>query len=123
MHSDGSAPNSSQPHSQPPVPHFNAPSKQAAQNSILSILNDPPTAFVLDSNYIDKLHEEFAERTSGCSVEQLEQINAALMDEIWKTRDEWDRNVVGGKAQRVFNEVIEDVVEMQTVLPASLGTV
>ncbi|KAI9776939.1 MAG: hypothetical protein M1839_009181 [Geoglossum umbratile] len=122
MHSDGSAPNSSQSHSQPPVPHFNAPSKQAAQNSILSILNDPSPALVLDSNYIGRLHEEFAERTSGCSVEQLEQINAALMDEIWKSRNEWDRNIVGEKAQKVFNEVIDDVVEMQVVLPASLGT-
>jgi hypothetical protein len=125
-HSDGSAPNSSQPYSQPysqpPVPHFNAPSKQAAPNSILSILNDPSPTLILDNNYIDNLHEEFADRTSGCSVEQLEQISAALMDEVWKTRDEWNRNLVGERAQKIFNDVIDDVEEMQVILPASLNT-
>ncbi|KAI9866410.1 MAG: hypothetical protein M1813_001532 [Trichoglossum hirsutum] len=125
-HSDGSAPSGSQshsqPHSQPPVPHFNAPSKQAAPNSILSILNDPSPTLVLDTTYIDRLHEEFADRTSGCSVEQLEQINAALMDEIWKTKDEWDRNLVGERTQKIFNDVIDDVEEMQVILPASLNT-
>ncbi|KAH0538761.1 hypothetical protein FGG08_004649 [Glutinoglossum americanum] len=123
---DGSVPSGSQtqsqPQSQPPVPHFNAPSKQATPNSILSILNDPSPTPILDNSYIDSLHEEFADRTSGCSVEQLEQINAALMDEIWKTKDEWNRNFVGERAQKIFNDVIEDVEEMQAILPASLNT-
>ncbi len=50
----------------------------------------------------------------------MEQINTALTDSIWKQRAEWDRNKVGGELQRVFNEVVQDIESMQTILPASI---
>ena len=134
LSSQGSGPHSSQ--SQPPVPTYSAPSRvilppsQAA--SVQALLNPPtaeeppntPThpALILDAVFIAGLHEEFTRRTSGCSLEQLEQINTALMDSIWKQRGEWNRTKVGTEVSRVFNEVIVDLEDMQEVLPASLAT-
>ncbi|KAI9882865.1 MAG: hypothetical protein M1823_005384 [Watsoniomyces obsoletus] len=76
--------------------------------------------FILDPKFIDELLEDLADRTSGCSVEQMEQINTALTDSIWKQRGEWDRNKVGEELQKVFNEVIQDIEDMQRILPARI---
>ncbi|KAI9789873.1 MAG: hypothetical protein M1835_001382 [Candelina submexicana] len=100
----------SQPGSQPPVPAFDAPPRQ----DIKSILNNP--ALVLDRPSIGKLHEDLASRTSDCSVEQLEQINTALMDCIWKMRGEWDRNKVRDAVEEAFEDVLSDIEEMQMTL-------
>jgi hypothetical protein len=124
----------SQPHSQPPVPPFpatsrtSAPAPHAPNTSISSLLNSPTTEepthadFIVDDRFIGSLHDQFTRRTSGCSIEQLEQINSALMDSIWKQRGVWNRTVVGIEVSEVFNAIIKDVEEMQEVLPASLAT-
>lgn len=118
------------------MPAFNAPSRPAtshptAQTSIQALLNSPTTVaappaphpdFILDAAFIAGLHEEFTRRTSGCSIEQLEQVNTALMDSIWKQRGEWNRTKVATEVSRVFNETMLDLEEMQEVLPASLPT-
>ncbi|KZF25113.1 AAA-domain-containing protein [Xylona heveae TC161] len=112
----------SQQGSQPPVPPFNAPHRHAASGSISSILNqsDQRGQLILDDEYIRELHDQLTERTSGCSVEQLEQINTALMDCIWRERGEWNRTKVGREVSQVFEEVMRDILEMQEVLPESL---
>ncbi len=100
----------SQPGSQPPVPAFDAPPRQ----DIKSILNNP--AFVLDPRGVADLHEDLVSRTSLCSVEQLEQINTALMDCIWRMRGEWNRNKVRKAVEEVFEDVLLDIEEMQMTL-------
>lgn len=51
--------------------------------------------------------------TSGCTVEQLEQINRELMDVIWKTRHQWNRAKVLSDLKAVFNETIADIEALQ----------
>ncbi|KAF2815096.1 AAA-domain-containing protein [Mytilinidion resinicola] len=94
-----------------PQNHMAAPPRQAT--SIPSILNNDLPQLILDEEQIKMLHEELVERSSGCSVEQLEQINAVLMDAIWKTRSEWNRNSVVHILTNAFNEVIQDIEHMQ----------
>ena len=136
--SQGSAPHSSsQPSqptshqgSQPPVPAFNAPGRPSHTPSIQALLNNPSQTeqssphpeFILDHAFIDGLHEALTHRTSGCSIEQLEQVNTALMDSVWQQRGEWNRTKVGTEVGRVFNVVMEDIEEMQQILPSSLET-
>ncbi|KAI9849590.1 MAG: hypothetical protein M1838_000100 [Thelocarpon superellum] len=113
--------------SQPPVPAFDAPSRPAPASTIQALLNSPATEtrhpeWILDETYIGSLHDEFTNRTSGCSIEQLEQINTALMDSIWKQRGEWNRTKAGTEVMNVFNAIMQDIEEMQEVLPASLAT-
>ncbi|KAI9849680.1 MAG: hypothetical protein M1837_002806 [Sclerophora amabilis] len=123
--SSQSQPNSHQG-SQPPVPPFSAPSRQATSGSIQSILNNAPQGRgpekIMDVSFIDSLHEQFTERTSGCTIEQIEQINTALMDSVWKQRGEWNRTKVGKEVMEVFNEIILDIDAMQEIFPASLAT-
>ncbi|KAI9817975.1 MAG: hypothetical protein M1832_004496 [Thelocarpon impressellum] len=116
----------SHPSSQPPVPAFHAPKRAAPVSSVVALLNSPATEeshpeWIVDGDFIAWLHEEFTERTSGCSIEQLEQINTALMDSVWRQRGEWNRTKTGREVMRVFNGVMQDIEEMQDVLPASLG--
>ena len=54
-------------------------------------------------------------------MEQLEQINSALIDTVWRTRAEWNRTTVAKEVANVFNDVLEDMVEMQEFGPNSWG--
>jgi len=59
------------------------------------------------------------ETTSGCNIEQLEQLNAALMAKVWETRGEWNRNQVAADVTLVFNDTIEDIELTQKIMPPS----
>ena len=69
----------------------------------------------------DFLHE-LAGLTSGCSVEQLEQIYSAIMDKIWDTRGEWDRNKVVEACRAVMGDCLDDMHECQTFLAGSMDS-
>lgn len=68
---------------------------------------------------VENFLDEVAELTSGCTIEQLEQINRDLMDEIWRTRHEWNRNKVLSDVMQVFNNTIRDIEDMQGMGPLS----
>ena len=116
----------SQPKHQPPVPLFEAPVKQPSHvpTALQSLLNneDLSPKMSLEHELIDNLHNQLTQRTSGCSVEQLEQINSNLMDYIWRMRGEWNRNKVAAGIRDTFNEVLEDMQAMQEIGPISQRT-
>ncbi|KAL8338415.1 hypothetical protein RB601_006392 [Gaeumannomyces tritici] len=72
---------------------------------------------VLDEVQLQQFLGSLTNRTSGCTVEQLEQINRELMDEVWTTRHEWNRNKVLGRLTSVYNETIQDIEEVQGTFP------
>lgn len=123
--SQGSAPKgpSSQrePGSQPPpVPAFDSPARNS-RPSISALLNNndspvaPETTLNIDHVWIDGVRNEVTDQSSGCSLEQLEQVNSALMDCVWHLRGEWNRTKVAMRVREVFNEVIKDIDEMQVI--------
>ncbi len=59
-------------------------------------------------------------RTSGYSVEQLEQVYSALMSELWATRGEWDRGKVARGVWKAFDEIREDIEYMQSIAQGSM---
>jgi SpoVK/Ycf46/Vps4 family AAA+-type ATPase len=122
VHYISSQPSNSQPSqsSQHPNP-MPAPSQPRHSTNIASLLNDETEKpqLILDETQLYTLHESIVENTSGCSLEQLEQINAALMDCIWKHRAEYNRNVVLHSVGGSFNEIIGDIQEMQKIMKAS----
>lgn len=97
--------------------------------SIASILNPtnapaPPPArqpvFVaLDAETLHLLHASLGRQTSGFSVEQLEQTNAALVDAVWKNRGEWNRNRVAEAVTASFNRVVKEIEDMQKIAKQS----
>ncbi|KAF2230676.1 AAA-domain-containing protein [Viridothelium virens] len=130
--SQTSQPQQSQAQQPPVVPAF------PRNNSINALLNDPRPAsgpsgsaplgppsqpqhppLQLNRAYLAELHEELANRSSGLSVEQLEQVNAAIMDAIWKHKMDWNRNNVAVAVQEKFNETIKDIEEVQGIADPS----
>jgi hypothetical protein len=131
-------------HSQhPPVPTWgepraHPPSQQSLRRpstsgSIQALLNDenedpsaakePRLALIIDHKFIHALHDEITDRTSGFSIEQLEQVYSRLMDVIWKTRGEWNRKEVAKQVGKAFNSVVADMKEVhQEFLPSSWGS-
>ena len=73
----------------------------------------------MDDQWLDDLLNRLTEGSSGCSVEQLEQINRELMEFLWQKRGEYNRTLVGFELTNVFNTTIRDIEEMQKVLKAS----
>lgn len=111
-------------HMPPPA----APPRQSS--SIQALLNDPATTAdaaapaepaprpLLVSNREENLrhlHEQLVSKSSGMSVEQLEQIHAHLMDVIWTSRGNWNRVQVWQAVARSFNETVEDIEACQRV--------
>ncbi|KEY70250.1 hypothetical protein S7711_04359 [Stachybotrys chartarum IBT 7711] len=68
---------------------------------------------------VENFLTEVTDGTSGCTIEQLEQINRDLMDEIWRSRHEWNRMRVLSHVTRVFNDTIGDIESMQGMGPLS----
>ncbi|KAK2759086.1 hypothetical protein FQN54_003185 [Arachnomyces sp. PD_36] len=117
------------PGTQPPVPPFDAPSRpHQPNNTINSLLNNndedksPGGELIIDHQYIQQLHDQLTQRTSGCSVEQLEQVNTCLMDSVWKMRGEWNRTKVAAQLIDAFNDVLEDMQSLQDIGPVSQRT-
>ncbi|KAK0748703.1 hypothetical protein B0T21DRAFT_278084 [Apiosordaria backusii] len=71
---------------------------------------------VLHEGRLSEFLDILADRTAGCSIEQLEQIYRELMDEIWQSRNEWNRMAVLSRVAGVFNDTIGDIEFVQGVL-------
>jgi SpoVK/Ycf46/Vps4 family AAA+-type ATPase len=122
QHYVSSQPSNSQP-SQGSQQHGSmpAPAPPRHTSDIAHLLNneeDRPTV-ILDEAQLQTLHDLLVKSTSGCSVEQLEQVNAALMEAIWSHRGEYNRNVVMHHVQDAFNTIIADIQDMQRIMKAS----
>jgi hypothetical protein len=86
-----------------------------------SLLNPGETPnYILDEKTLQAFHQQLTERSSGLSIEQLEQVYAALVGVIWNTRTKWNRNNVVVACTEKFNEVIQDIEGVQRVLQSSL---
>jgi ATPase family AAA domain-containing protein 2 len=75
--------------------------------------------FIIDQGSLNALREALTKKTSGMSVEQLEQINASLMAVIWDKRGEWNRNHVVKAVEDAFNETVRDIELCQTIMKPS----
>ena len=123
----------SQSASQPMAP----PQSTVRQGSIGAVLSHPssgesadsaigdenttatPARLLLDENYSQQILSQLVARSSGLSVEQLEQVNARMMDVIWVNRGNWNRNQVLKLVQDAFNEVVEDIEACQRIMDPS----
>jgi hypothetical protein len=111
----------------PPAP------KSSNAPSVANLLNDPSPdegsqsqplsqqaqQVELDDNSAKFFLAELTKRTSGCTIEQLEQINRDLMSKLWETRGEHNRMKVFNLITRVFNETMHDIEDTQHLLQQS----
>jgi hypothetical protein len=68
---------------------------------------------------VESFLDSMTDKTSGCTIEQLEQINRDVMDEIWRSRNEWNRQKVLNRVTNVFNQAIGDIEFLQGMGPLS----
>ena len=68
---------------------------------------------------VEEFIEDVTDRTGGCTIEQLEQINRELMEAIWCCRHEWNRERACARVKTAFNEVIADIETIQVMGPLS----
>jgi SpoVK/Ycf46/Vps4 family AAA+-type ATPase len=110
-HAEESGPLSgSQTHLKPQPPLFDAGASK------------PTPELVLDLEYVEHLHKQLALQTSGCSVEQLEQVNTCLMDFVWRKRGDWNRTEVAMGVTETFNAVLDDMQSVQEIGAISQNT-
>ncbi|KAI5856965.1 putative AAA family ATPase [Tricharina praecox] len=80
----------------------------------------PPVPMLKCSAAImEGVQKKLTQGTSGYNVEQLEQVNAAIMDYVWKSRTNYNREEVARQALEVFNEVNGDIQSLQRTLAVS----
>lgn len=68
---------------------------------------------------VQALVNNVVQSTSGCTVEQLEQVNRELMDTIWENRGEWSKALLCEMVKGVINKTISDIEQMQNIGPLS----
>lgn len=136
--SDPSQTSSSSQYSQahPIVPPFPAPPRIqpiSRPAGFANLLNDTPVEptssqmssqkeQIIDEVFVADLLRHLVDGSSGCSVEQLEQVFRELMDTLWTMRGEWNRSVVTANLVTVFNSTIHDIEAIQKVQMASQPT-
>ena len=108
----------------PIVPTF---PRESSRSNINALLNDAPAParsqpltaphppLKIDETLNRHLMVNMVSYTTDCSVEQLEQIYSAMMNQIWTTRGEWDRAKVARDVERRFMEELEDMREFQGI--------
>ncbi|KAK4230829.1 putative ATPase family AAA domain-containing protein [Podospora fimiseda] len=103
-----------------PATGSGGPNSQGRASGVSATSSQQP---VIHEGTLVEFLDILADRTAGCSVEQLEQIYRELMDEIWKTRHEWNRMLVLSNLGSVFNDTIADIETVQGVLLEDLREV
>lgn len=110
----------------PAVPPFNRPPNPHASIHHLLTTDVAPkhssalSKSVTDPAMADKFLDYLTDQTSGYSVEQLEQVYSALMNQIWRTRGEWNRVKVIGDMRAAFEAVTEDIKSCQDLCDGSM---
>ncbi|KAJ8098341.1 hypothetical protein POJ06DRAFT_259221 [Lipomyces tetrasporus] len=69
----------------------------------------PHPPYELDRGDLELFHVQLSKATENFVVEQLEQVNSALMDIAYRGRLNWDRNVVLREAQKCKAAIIQDI--------------
>lgn len=80
---------------------------------------EPEPELIISDREMTDFHELLARDTSGMSVEQIVQINAALTNELINHRKEWNKGIVLLALKRVFAQTRNDIVELQRMYDAS----
>ncbi|KAL1311137.1 hypothetical protein AAFC00_001339 [Neodothiora populina] len=99
------------------------PQHNRQSSSVHALLNEPVENYLhvipVDPDNLHRLHTELVTKSSGLTIEQLEQVMSSLMDAIWRTKSDANRNHAAAAVSDAFNETIKDIEEYQQVLDPS----
>lgn len=121
------------PNTQPPDMYSSQPSQSSQRTMgppppssqthrhpfpVQALLNEPQL-ILADLAVMRSLDDQLVRKSSGLNVEQLEQVMANIMDAIWRTKGDWNRNHAASAVSDTFNETIRDIEECQSILGPS----
>jgi hypothetical protein len=122
------------PNTQPPDLYGSQPSQSSPQRTmgppppssqphphsftVQALLNEPQLIHA-DPGLLKSLDDQMVRKSSGLNVEQLEQVMANIMDAIWRTKGDWNRNHAASAVSDTFNETIRDIEECQAIMAPS----
>ncbi|EAU82409.1 ATPase with bromodomain-containing protein [Coprinopsis cinerea okayama7 len=72
----------------------------------------PHPEFHVSETLLEKLRRKLREETEGLNVEQLEQLRATCLGDVWRHRKEWDRDGLVRVLFKVVDDFLEEVKEM-----------
>ncbi|KAA8900629.1 hypothetical protein TRICI_006187 [Trichomonascus ciferrii] len=70
---------------------------------------NPDKEIILDTNKMDSFYTRLVESTKGLTIEQLEQVNSALIDTLWSQRHLWDRNKIIDDLENTLTQVVDTI--------------
>ncbi|THW97218.1 AAA-domain-containing protein [Aureobasidium pullulans] len=95
------------------------PSSQPHHSFTVQALLNEPQLIQADPAMLKSLDDQMVRKSSGLNVEQLEQVMASIMDAIWRTKGDYNRNHAASAVSDTFNETIRDIEECQAILAPS----
>ena len=73
----------------------------------------PLPDFHLDESLLEGLRTKLREKTGSLTVEQLEQLRATCLGEVWRQRKEWNRDGLVRDLEKMVDEFLEEVKELE----------
>jgi hypothetical protein len=71
----------------------------------------PLPDFYVDDSLVASLECSLRDNTSNLTIEQLEQLRATCLGDVWRHRTEWNRDALVGDLIKVVREFVEEVTE------------
>ncbi|EKM75062.1 hypothetical protein AGABI1DRAFT_132600 [Agaricus bisporus var. burnettii JB137-S8] len=89
-------------------------SPPAPQPMVVERTPTPPLPdFHVDEVLITELHRQLKMNTASLNVEQLEQLRATCLGNVWRHRTEWDRDNLVRELMDLVKEFVEEVGEFE----------
>lgn len=101
------------PEATQPVQEEQENSKEDAMVVVERSPTPPLPDFHLDETLLDQLQRKLKLETEGMNVEQLEQLRATCLGDVWRHRKEWDRDDLVKALFKVVDDFLEEVKELQ----------
>ncbi|KAJ3534217.1 hypothetical protein NMY22_g7024 [Coprinellus aureogranulatus] len=73
----------------------------------------PLPDFHLSEDLLQELRTKLTEKTGSLTIEQLEQLRATCLGEVWRQRKEWDRDPLVHALSKMVDEFLEEVKELE----------
>ncbi|KAF5336968.1 hypothetical protein D9611_002981 [Ephemerocybe angulata] len=73
----------------------------------------PLPDFHIDEDLLQELRDKLKDTTGSLSIEQLEQLRATCLGEVWRQRKEWDRDPLVKALLKSVDEFLEEVKELE----------
>ncbi|KAF8992931.1 hypothetical protein BDQ17DRAFT_1253402 [Cyathus striatus] len=72
----------------------------------------PLPDFHIDESLVEELQRNLRDSTGNLTIEQLEQLRATCLGNVWRHRKEWDRDELVRELLDVVKEFVEEVAEV-----------